>query len=332
VEANVASHNGRTEEALKSGGLREDFLRYAEKERRLSKHTVAAYRRDLNQFVQFQNDHQGQTDWSWLKVERRDIRSYLGWLEGRELRRSTIQRKLSALRAFYAFLHRTDVLPSNPAKLVRAPRRDRDLPGYLTREQADSLFDKEMPRACTSGSTIAVRQWALVELIYSCGLRLAEVQRLDVGDVDLNDLKKRSVRVLGKGDKERIVPLGTQAAEALSAYMAIRSELATRGGEPRAGDADALFLSVRGHRLSRRQIQRTVTEALRLVAGGERLSTHSLRHTFATHLLDGGADLVSVKEMLGHASLSTTRVYTHTSVERLRDVHARSHPRGGGDD
>ncbi len=326
----MASHSGRSEEALESGGLRQNFLRYAALERRLSPNTVAAYRRDLDQFEQFHNDYFGRSDWSWVEVDRLAIRSFLGWLEGRGLRRSTIQRKLSALRAFYAYLHRTDVVRSNPARLVRAPRRERDLPGYLTRERADSLFELLMADARTQGNAIALRRWALVELIYSCGLRLAEAHGLDVGDVDLSS---RSVRALGKGDKERIIPLGTRAAEALSAYMTIRSDLLASNGEPHPERADApLFLSVRGQRLSRRQIQRTVTEALQLAAGGERLSTHSLRHTFATHLLDGGADLVSVKEMLGHASLSTTRVYTHTSVERLKDVHARSHPRGGGND
>ncbi len=324
----MASHNGRTEETPASEALRDDFLRYAALERRLSPNTVAAYRRDLSQFEQFQNDYLGRFDWSWVDVDRLTIRSFLGSLEQRGLRRSTIQRKLSALRAFYAFLHRTDVVESNPARLVRAPRRERTLPGYLTRERADTLFDFLVADARAVGSAVALRRWALMELMYSCGLRLAEAQGLDVGDVDLSG---RSVRVFGKGEVERVVPLGTRAAEALSAYMATRADLTSSAGGGRPSGAEApLFLSVRGTRLSRRQIQRTVTDALRLAAGGERLSTHSLRHTFATHLLDGGADLVSVKEMLGHASLSTTRVYTHTSVERLRDVHARSHPRGGG--
>lgn len=326
----MASPNGSSEESRASGGLRADFLRYAELERRLSPHTVAAYGRDLCQFERFQNDYLGRVDWSWVEVDRLAIRSFLGWLEQRGLRRSTVQRKLSALRAFYAFLHRMDVVETNPARLVRAPRRERRLPGYLTRDRSDSLFDLLAADARAEGSLVALRRWALLELLYSCGLRLAEAQGLDVDDVDLCG---RSARVLGKGDKERIVPLGARAAEAISAYMAIRSDLASPGGSRRSEPAEApLFLSLRGGRLSRRQIQRTVTDALRIAAGGERLSTHSLRHTFATHLLDGGADLVAVKEMLGHASLSTTRVYTHTSVERLKDVHARSHPRGGGNE
>ncbi len=321
-------------------GLRDDFLRYAELERRLSPHTVAAYRGDLDQFEGFLvADHLGTSDWSWEDLDRLAIRSFLGWLEApkkdREgntvpgLKRSTIQRKLSAIRAFYAFLHHTEKIETNPARLVRAPRRERTLPGYLTQDRSELLFELVAEEARSENAPLAVRRWALLELIYSCGLRLAEVQRLDLGDVDLDE---RQARVLGKGDKERIVPLGSRAVKALSAYLRVRSGASHPAGSSPPGSAGSpLFLSARGRRLSRRQMQRIVTDALALVGGGERLSTHSLRHTFATHLLDGGADLVSVKEMLGHASLSTTRVYTHTSVERLKEVHARSHPRGGGD-
>jgi integrase/recombinase XerC len=162
-----------------------------------------------------------------------------------------------------------------------------------------------------------MRRRALLELLYSSGLRLAEIQGLDRPDIDL---ETGQVRVLGKGNAERIVPVGRRACHAVSAYLIRRPDTAT----------EALFLSSRGTRLSRRQIQRDVTGALKTVADGERLSTHSLRHTFATHLLDRGADLVSVKELLGHASLTTTRIYTHTSIDRLKRVHAEAHPRGGG--
>jgi integrase/recombinase XerC len=167
------------------------------------------------------------------------------------------------------------------------------------------------------GGVLPMRRRALLELLYSSGLRLAEIQGLDRPDIDL---ETGQVRVLGKGNAERIVPVGRRACHAVSAYLIRRPDTAT----------EALFLSSRGTRLSRRQIQRDVTGALKTVADGERLSTHSLRHTFATHLLDRGADLVSVKELLGHASLTTTRIYTHTSIDRLKRVHAEAHPRGGG--
>lgn len=302
----------------------DDFLRYARSERRLSPNTVSAYRRDLGQFETFMNEHRGRDDWGWADVDRVDIRSFMGALESggrtrrpkRRLKRSSIARKLAAVRAFFAFLQRTDRVESSPALLIRTPRKDRTLPSFLSEEDARELLDSAGEEARRDGSAVALRRWALLELLYSCGLRLAEVHGLDVTAVDR---RTGQVRALGKGGKERVVPLGRCASEALGAYFGKRGESASH----------AAFLSVRGARLSRRQIQRDVTAQLARVADGERLTTHSLRHSFATHLLDRGADLVSVKEMLGHASLSTTRVYTHTSVDRLKRVHSRAHPRGG---
>ena len=294
----------------------EDFLRYARAERRLSLNTVSAYRRDLDQFEAFVSAYEGTRDWCWADVHRVSIRSFMGDLELRGLKRSSIARKLAAVRAFFAFLQRTDRVEASPARLVRTPRRDRTLPSFLSEEDARELLDSAGEAARRDGSAVALRRWALLEVLYSCGLRLAEVHGLDVTAADLG---AGQIRALGKGGKERIVPLGRRASEALGAYFGKRGESTSR----------AAFLSVRGTRLSRRQIQRDVTAQLARVADGDRLTTHSLRHSFATHLLDRGADLVSVKEMLGHASLSTTRIYTHTSVDRLKRVHSRAHPRGG---
>jgi integrase/recombinase XerC len=293
----------------------EDYLRYAGKERGLSRNTIDGYRRDLAQFTTFLDEYRGGS-WDWGDVDRVSIRSFLGALESRGLKRSSIQRKLAAVRAYFAFLHRTDRLPANPARLVRSPRRDRTLPGFLTEDGAAALFDSIGDAAREDGGFLPMRRWALLELLYSCGLRLAEIQTLDRAALDL---RGGQVRVHGKGGVERVVPVGSRAGSALAAYLEVRP----------AVDSDAVFVSARATRLSRRQIQRDVTGALDTVADGERLSTHSLRHTFATHLLDRGADLVSVKELLGHASLTTTRIYTHTSVERLKRVHAQAHPRGG---
>ncbi len=298
-----------------ASGRLADFLRYAASERRLSPRTVDAYRRDLGQFEAFVGEYLGRGDWGWKDVDRLTIRSFLGHLETRGLKRTSIQRKLAAVRALFAFLHRTDRLPSNPAATVRAPRRQRGVPGFLPEIRIADLLDGVARTATGDGSALALRRWALLELLYSSGLRLAEVQGLDVDRVDL---ALGQVRVRGKGDRERIVPVGRTAIRAIEGYLRVRT-----------GDDPALFLSSRGGRLSRRQIQRDVTGALASAADGESLSTHSLRHSFATHLLDRGADLVSVKELLGHASLTTTRIYTHTSVERLKSVHARAHPRGG---
>lgn len=307
-----------------------DFLRYVEKERRLSGRTVDAYRRDLTEFHRFLSRHL-EPGWEWGDVDRQAIRAFLGYLGARDLKRSTIGRKLSAVRVFFRFLHRTERVTANPARTVRAPRRERSLPGYVTEKQADAMFELLRARA-EEGGFVAHRNRALAELIYSCGLRLAEVQDLDLQDLDPAN---RQLRVRGKGGKERIVPVGREAVAALREYLAARARRLRRaGGEPDStawpGPPRApVFVSIRGSRLSRRQIQRAVSRTLDVVAGGEELSTHALRHSFATHMLDRGADLVAVKELLGHASLSTTRIYTHTSVERLRRVYDQAHPRAG---
>ncbi len=297
------------------------FLAYVRKERRLSAHTEAAYRRDLADFGAFLVGHMESADWDWSDVDRLDMRSWLGELEGRGLKRSTVARKLSAVRAFYRFLHRTDVVSHNPARLIRTPRQRQELPGYLTRGQAEVLFEL-LESYATGDRPLAVRDRAMIEVIYSCGLRLAEIQGLDDADLDLD---RGLVKVLGKGGKERIVPVGARACEAVSDYLARRHEVSSRELAP--GEGRPLFVSRRGTRISRRQIQRSVGAWLAWAADGEGLSVHALRHTFATHMLDAGADLMAVKELLGHSSLSTTRIYTHTSRERLVKAYRQAHPR-----
>jgi len=297
------------------------FLAYVRKERRLSAHTEAAYRRDLEDFGAFLVGHMESADWDWSDVDRLDIRSWLGELEGRGLKRSTVARKLSAVRALYRFLHRTDVVSHNPARLIRTPRKRQELPGYLTRGQAEVLFEL-LESYATGDRPLAVRDRAMIEVIYSCGLRLAEIQGLDDADLDLD---RGLVKVLGKGGKERIVPVGARACEAVSDYLARRHKVSSRELAP--GEGRPLFVSRRGTRISRRQIQRSVGAWLAWAADGEGLSVHALRHTFATHMLDAGADLMAVKELLGHSSLSTTRIYTHTSRERLVKAYRQAHPR-----
>jgi integrase/recombinase XerC len=203
---------------------------------------------------------------------------------------------------------------------VRTPKRARSLPGFLTREQMERVFETAQARAAEGGFP-GRRNLAIVELFYSAGLRVSELQALDVEHLDL--LSER-VRVMGKGRKERIVPVGRAALAALRAYYAARDPVLEAAPRP---DGRAVFLGRTGRRLSVRQIQNVVTSFLRDVAGETGLSTHSLRHTFATHMLDAGADLLAVKELLGHASLSTTQIYTHTSKERLRRVYRLAHPR-----
>lgn len=288
-----------------------DFLRWLGSERRLSPHTVEAYERDLEQFEGFVGEWSGGGDWSWADVDRLAIRAWLGELDELGRADSTIARKLSTLRVFFGFLQRTGRREDNPARLVRARSSGRTLPAFLTRPQIDALFDDY-----ADGADDSARDRALLEVLYSSGLRLAELHGLDVGDIDRS---RGQVRVLGKGNKERIVPLGSAALAAVDRWL----EASGRS----AADDGPLFLSERGSRLSRRQIQRIVAARLARATDGESLSPHALRHTFATHLLDEGADLMAVKELLGHASLSTTRIYTHTSKERLLETYRRAHPR-----
>lgn len=295
------------------------FLRYVEDGRQLSPHTVAAYRRDLGELRDFLDRHMDD-DWDWCDVDRGAMRAFLGELSRRGLARRTIARKLSAARSFLKHLHREGVIESNPARLVRSPKLEKTLPEWLTRQQIDDLFSAAETRAAEGGYQPA-RDLAVLETFYATGIRLSELQQLDWQDLDL---VADQARVRGKGRKERIVPLGGTAVRALRRYELRRTEL-VRSIED--ADRRAVFLSRRGRRLSRRQLQSIVRDLLEQVARDTNLSTHSLRHSFATHLLDAGADLMAVKELLGHASLSTTRIYTHTSTERLKRVYDQAHPR-----
>jgi integrase/recombinase XerC len=281
---------------------------------------VIAYRRDLLELCAFLDAHYGGAAWHWEGVDRLALRAWLGRMNRRGLARRSIARKLSAVRSFFRFLHREEIVVANPARAVRSPRLERTLPAWLTRAETDRMFDNAEIRSAENAFN-GVRDHAILELFYAAGLRLAELQTLDVGAVDLVG---DQVKVKGKGRKERIVPLGRAAVQALRRWEPRRAEVAARtGGE----DRNALFLSRHGRRLSRRRIQVIVATFLHAASADENLSTHSLRHTFATHLLDGGADLLAVKELLGHASLSTTRIYSHTSRERLKRVYDQAHPR-----
>ena len=284
--------------------------------RNLSSNTVAAYRRDLLDFEAFLGAHLGREDWRWPEVDRRDIRAFLGEVGRRGLAPRTIARKLAAVRALFRFLHRESLVPADPARRIRGPKLDRTLPGHLRRGELVRLFQWVEERARSGGFT-ETRLLALLELMYGSGLRLAEIQTLDLPRVDLT---RGQIRVLGKGRKERIVPLTEPARGALRLYLPNRLEHAAPGD-------DAVFVGRHGRRLSRRYIQRVVQEVLDGFSESEGLSPHSLRHSFATHLLDEGADLMAVKELLGHASLSTTRIYAHTSRERIRRVYKGAHPR-----
>lgn len=314
----------RAEEAIDAASLppdAEEFLRHLAKERDVSPNTVLAYQRDLAAFVGFLGSYYGTGSWSWEGVDRLAMRGFLAHLSRRGVGKRTISRTLSGVRSFYRWMHRNEMVESNPARAVGAPKVDKHLPGYLDRAQIDLLFQMAEARAM-EGDFTSVRNLAILELFYSTGMRLSELQGLGVGDLDL---VSQQVKVRGKGRKERIVPVGDHAVRALRNYEAKRDDLLRnrRGGVERS----AYFLSRTGKRIGVRMVQKIVSGFLDQIDEDAGLSVHSLRHTFATHLLDAGADLRAVQELLGHASISTTQIYTHTSVERLKQVYQKAHPR-----
>ena len=298
-----------------------EFLTHLEKERDVSPNTIAAYRRDLTGFERFLHEHLGTAGIAWEQVDRLTMRSWLAHLHRRGLAKRSSARALSAVRSFFRFLHRADRVEANPARAVGSPKLDRHLPGHLDVTQVTTMLAASATRA-QEGRFTDVRDRAILELFYSAGLRLEELRGIDTSDLDL---VAGLVKVRGKGRKERLVPVGGPAQYALREYERARDLLVSDVGT--AAERRALILSQRGRRISRRALHNAVVARLREVDEGAGLSAHSLRHSFATHLLDGGADLRAVQELLGHSSISTTQIYTHTSVERLKQVHRASHPR-----
>lgn len=297
-----------------------DFLKDIEFGRQLSAHTVAAYRRDLYQLAAFLDRYYDRDDWTWDGVDRLALRAYMSELVRRGLERRTIARKLSAARSFFKHMHREDIVEANPARAVRSPKPQKTLPGWLSHDDIGKLFDAA-EQGSAENTFRGTRDHAIVELFYATGIRLSELCSLDMAALDLIG---EQVRVLGKGRKERIVPVTSTAVTALRRYELRRTEIIRKAANP---DRKAVFLSARGQRLTARQIQNIVRGFLDRIAGDSDVSTHSLRHSFATHLLDAGADLLAVKELLGHASLSTTRIYTHIAKDRLKKVYNQAHPR-----
>jgi integrase/recombinase XerC len=286
----------------------QQFTTYLKTERDVSPHTLAAYSSDLAQLLAFAVREKGEA------VEAEDVthlllRRYLAGL-AKETRKSSIGRKLAAIRSFFRFLVRRGMLEKNPAELIATPKKEQRLPFHLDIDQATTLME-----APEDGEKHALRDRAILELLYSSGLRVSELTGLDIGELDLAG---GMVRVTGKGGKERIVPVGSRALAALQEYLDERGESAIRG---------ALFLNTRGGRINRRSVARIVDAHVMRIAAFKRISPHTLRHTFATHLLEGGADLRAIQELLGHASLSTTQKYTHVSIDRLMEVYDKAHPK-----
>ena len=298
--------------------LVEDFLTHLEKARDHSPHTLKAYRRDLEEFCDFLDRRHGKAAWEFTGVDRLALRSFLGELERRGLARRSAARTLSAIRSFYKWLHVYHDIDIAAIRAARIPRLEKRLPTYLLAEQVTRIFAWAESQA-EQDAFDALLDLAMLELFYSSGLRLSELRMLDLGALDL---LSDQVKVLGKGRKERIVPVGKRASLAIRRYLQVREPMAKLPG----ADRQAIFIGRRGKRLSAVTIQRRMHRMYDAI-GADGMRTHSMRHTFATHLLDAGADLRAVQELLGHASLSTTQIYTHTSVERLKQVYRDAHPR-----
>lgn len=293
-----------------------DFERHLAAERALSRHTVRAYLGDLRSMF----EHVTRSPMVQA-IEEIDLGDLRGWLaaQSREAgaARTSVARRAASVRTFFRWATRTGRVPTDPSLRLAAPRRVGHLPGVLRQSEAGELM-RVAQLAADDGDPISARDRAMLELLYASGLRVSELAGCDVDDVDLD---AGVVRVLGKGGKERVVPFGRPAAEALAAWAAYRPTVATEQS------GAALFLGRRGRRVDPRQVRAAVHRLVAHVPGAPDLAPHGLRHSAATHLLEGGADLRTVQELLGHASLATTQIYTHVSAERLRRSYEQAHPR-----
>jgi len=295
----------------------EKFIRYLGSQRGYSPHTLRNYRTDLLHFLEFLGEGRRRLEGEVTgEVSLTEIREYLGRLFT-GYKRSTIARKLSAIRSYYLFVEKGGSSETNPAAAVSTPKQERTIPTYLS---VDEMF--RLLEASDTGKPLGKRDQAILEVLYSCGLRVSELAGLNLESIDQ---AARLVRVIGKGNKERIVPVGRKAMAVLREYLDATAGIRTRKGS--GARSTPLFVNSRGGRLTTRSIREIVRRTgvkSGLMMG---ISPHSLRHTFATHLLDGGADLRAVQELLGHASLSTTQRYTHVSLDRLMEVYDKAHPR-----
>jgi integrase/recombinase XerC len=281
--------------------------------RSASEHTISNYARDLQQFSEFLRARKV----GLATVDHIFIRDYLGYLYDKKLKKTSVARKLACLKSFFKLMVREQRLLSNPAELVSSPRLPKQLPAFLQEHEASDFV--ELPG---EASFRDIRDRAILELLYASGLRVSEL--VGLSDHQL-DLPQQTVRVFGKGKKERIVPFGSFAARAIIHYMNERNRLGLARGE--ANGNQPVFVSINGKRLNSRDIQRLVARFRLALSAGRRVTPHTLRHSFATHLLERGADLRSIQELLGHSRLSTTQKYTHVSLQHLRSEYEKAHPK-----
>ena len=303
--------------------LVEQFLEHLRYERNVSAHTLRNYSSDLEQFLDHldpldQGDSRPRNLPEVTEIDHLTIREWLAALHTAQKKKASVARKLAALRTFFQFLVREGIVELNPAKLVATPRLEKKLPTHLSVEEAIRFI--ESPDLETD---LGKRDRAMLELMYATGVRVAELTTLNVHDVDLQN---RLIRVMGKRRKQRIIPFGDPAADALRGYLRVRETFLFNAPISKR-DEEALFLNYQGTRITTRSVGRMVEKYIRLCAGMHNISPHALRHSFATHLLDSGADLRDIQELLGHARLSTTQIYTHVSMEKLVEVYDKAHPK-----
>lgn len=292
----------------------QEFLDYLTAERGSSDNTVSAYRNDLTQFAEFMA---GRNKTDWADVTRDDLIEYILWLKEREYASATVARKVAAMKSFFGFLLRTGQIEDNPSEELDSPKVKKQLPQTLTPEEVDKLL--ALP-AQAGDTPKALRDTALLEMLYATGMRVSETASITLDDLDL---QAGTVRCVGKGSKERMMPLYTEASNAVQAYLDKgRSRLLGNNKAERT-----LFLNPRGERLTRQGLWLIIKGYAKQLGLEDRVTPHTLRHSFATHMLNGGAGLREVQRLLGHANISTTQVYTHISQDRLRQVYDGAHPR-----
>lgn len=283
------------------------FLSSLRSERNLSPYTIKNYSIDLDDLCEYLKDK------PFSKVKKLDARGFLYYLENKKFKRRSLARKISACRSFYAWLQREKKISENPFALISTPRLEKKLPNFLYKDEINRLFS-----SIPSSTPFELRDKAIIEILYGSGIRVSEIVKLNLSDIDLDSYE---IKVLGKGSKERIVIIGSKSVEALKNYL--------RNGRIKfiKNDTRALFLGSFGGRLTQRSIERTLKKWVKKAGIAKKVTPHTLRHSFATHLLDNGADLRVVQELLGHSSLSTTQVYTHVTKEKMKSIYKMAHPR-----
>ena len=291
----------------------ESFMLTLEKERNFSLHTIKAYKNDLNRFNYFLNNTLSRK--KLAKINRNDIRKFLAEEYDNGYSSKTVARRLATIKSYFKYLVKTELIQENISIHINSPKVPKKLPNFVDKNLIDTLM-----KTPSLDTHIGIRDRAVLELFYSTGMRLSELVNMNIGDFEIN---KKLIRVIGKGNKERMIPYGRTAESAIKNYLKIRN-LSLKP----AFANKPLFVNSSEKRISKRTIQRRMNNYIKIVADGKRIGPHLLRHTFATHLLDNGADIRAVKDLLGHSSLSSTQIYTHVSIEKLKKDYTQAHPHG----